>query len=169
VPRWAGDSSFDLFQLPEEHDELRAAIRALGERRSRRTPRTSTSRRAFPDEALKALNSAGFSAVHIPEKYGGQGADAVAGCHRLTARQRREHLLLHLVGSPQHDAHGAHRHRGSGASVRVVVDDPDREQAGPQGVVRRDRRHTARWWTTPRSVRRSRLIVKCRYRAVRWR
>ena len=28
---WAGNPSFDLFQLPEEHRELRAAIRALAE------------------------------------------------------------------------------------------------------------------------------------------
>ena len=26
------------------------------------------------------LNDTGFSAVHVPEKYGGQGADAVATC-----------------------------------------------------------------------------------------
>ena len=49
-------------------------------RRSRRTPPTSTSIRAFPEEALKALDAAGFSAVHVPEEYGGQGADAVATC-----------------------------------------------------------------------------------------
>ncbi|MCV7080777.1 acyl-CoA dehydrogenase family protein, partial [Mycolicibacterium insubricum] len=29
---WGGDPSFDLFQLPEEHQELRAAIRALAEK-----------------------------------------------------------------------------------------------------------------------------------------
>jgi alkylation response protein AidB-like acyl-CoA dehydrogenase len=29
---------------------------------------------------LAALNAAGLSAVHIPEEYGGQGGDAVAGC-----------------------------------------------------------------------------------------
>ena len=34
----------------------------------------------FPDEALKALNESGFSAVHVPEEYGGQGADSVATC-----------------------------------------------------------------------------------------
>ncbi len=27
-----------------------------------------------------ALNSSGFNAVHIPEEYGGQGADSVATC-----------------------------------------------------------------------------------------
>jgi alkylation response protein AidB-like acyl-CoA dehydrogenase len=34
----------------------------------------------FPEEALKVLNDTGFSAVHVPEEYGGQGADAVASC-----------------------------------------------------------------------------------------
>jgi hypothetical protein len=29
---WGGDPSFDMFQLPEEHQELRAAIRALAEK-----------------------------------------------------------------------------------------------------------------------------------------
>ena len=29
---WAGTPDFDLFQLPEEHQELRAAIRALAEK-----------------------------------------------------------------------------------------------------------------------------------------
>src|SRR5262249_34634831 len=31
----------------------------------------------FPEEALRALNGAGFNAVHVPEEYGGQGADSV--------------------------------------------------------------------------------------------
>ena len=34
----------------------------------------------FPDEALAALNASGFSAVHVPEEYGGQGADSIATC-----------------------------------------------------------------------------------------
>ena len=34
----------------------------------------------FPQEALDALNSSGFNAVHVPEEYGGQGADSVAAC-----------------------------------------------------------------------------------------
>src|SRR5205814_4719508 len=32
----------------------------------------------YPREALAALNKAGFNAPHIPEEYGGQGADSVA-------------------------------------------------------------------------------------------
>ncbi|EUA52864.1 acyl-CoA dehydrogenase domain protein [Mycobacterium intracellulare 1956] len=43
---WAGNPTFDLFQLPEEHTELRAAIRALAEKEIARTPPTSTRTRA---------------------------------------------------------------------------------------------------------------------------
>jgi len=42
----AGNPDFDVFKLPEEHDELRAAIRALAEKRSLPTRRTSTRTRA---------------------------------------------------------------------------------------------------------------------------
>jgi alkylation response protein AidB-like acyl-CoA dehydrogenase len=34
----------------------------------------------FPQEALDALNASGFNAVHVPEEFGGQGADSVAAC-----------------------------------------------------------------------------------------
>ena len=32
----------------------------------------------FPEEALVALNVSGFNAIHVPQAYGGQGADSVA-------------------------------------------------------------------------------------------
>jgi alkylation response protein AidB-like acyl-CoA dehydrogenase len=34
----------------------------------------------YTNEALAALNSSGFSAIHIPEEYGGQGGDSIATC-----------------------------------------------------------------------------------------
>jgi alkylation response protein AidB-like acyl-CoA dehydrogenase len=77
---WAGNPSFDLFKLPEEHDELRAAIRALAEKEIAPYAAEVDEESRFPDEALAALNAAGFNAVHIPEEYGGQGADSVATC-----------------------------------------------------------------------------------------
>jgi alkylation response protein AidB-like acyl-CoA dehydrogenase len=77
---WAGNPSFDLFQLPEEHDELRAAIRALAEKEIAPYAAEVDEESRFPEEALAALNAAGFNAVHIPEEYGGQGADSVATC-----------------------------------------------------------------------------------------
>src|SRR5271165_2624696 len=77
---WAGNPSFDLFKLPEEHDELRAAIRALAEKGIAPYAAEVDEESRFPEEALAALNAAGFNAVHIPEEYGGQGADSVATC-----------------------------------------------------------------------------------------
>ncbi|MGV0750390.1 acyl-CoA dehydrogenase [Mycolicibacter minnesotensis] len=72
--------SFDLFKLPEEHDELRAAIRALAEKEIAPYAKDVDEQARFPEEALAALNASGFNAVHVPEEYGGQGADSVAAC-----------------------------------------------------------------------------------------
>jgi alkylation response protein AidB-like acyl-CoA dehydrogenase len=77
---WGGNPSFDLFQLPEEHVELRAAIRGLAEKEIAPHAADVDERSRFPQEALEALNASGFNAVHVPEEYGGQGADSVAAC-----------------------------------------------------------------------------------------
>ncbi|MGK2880501.1 MAG: acyl-CoA dehydrogenase [Mycobacterium sp.] len=77
---WAGDPSFDLFQLPEQHVELRAAIRGLAEKEIAPHAADVDENSRFPEEALQALNVSGFNAVHIPDEYGGQGADSVAAC-----------------------------------------------------------------------------------------
>ncbi|MGE0220573.1 acyl-CoA dehydrogenase family protein, partial [Mycolicibacterium sp.] len=77
---WAGNPSFDLFQLPEEHQELRSAIRALAEKEIAPHAADVDENSRFPQEALDALNASGFNAVHVPEEFGGQGADSVAAC-----------------------------------------------------------------------------------------
>lgn len=75
-----GNPDFELFQLPAEHDELRAAIRALSEQYIAPHAKDVDEKERFPQEALDALVANGFHAVHVPEAYGGQGADAVATC-----------------------------------------------------------------------------------------
>ena len=77
---WGGNPSFDVFQLPAEHVELRAAIRALSEKEIAPYAADVDENARFPDEALQALNASGFNAVHVPEEYDGQGADSVAAC-----------------------------------------------------------------------------------------
>jgi alkylation response protein AidB-like acyl-CoA dehydrogenase len=62
-----GDPMFDLFQLPEEHQELRAAIRGLAEKEIAPHAADVDEHARFPQEALEALNASGFNAVHIPE------------------------------------------------------------------------------------------------------
>ncbi|KAA0085588.1 acyl-CoA dehydrogenase [Mycolicibacterium sp. P9-64] len=73
-------TSFDLFALPEEHRELRATIRALAERDIAPHAADVDERSRFPEEAWSALNASGFNAVHVPDEFGGQGADSVATC-----------------------------------------------------------------------------------------
>ena len=77
---WSGNPDFDLFRLPDEHNELRAVLRDLCEKEIAPYAADVDEYSRFPEEALKALDAAGFSAVHVPEEYGGQGADAVATC-----------------------------------------------------------------------------------------
>lgn len=76
----AGNPSFDLFKLAEEHDELRAAIRGLAEKEIAPYAKDVDEKARFPEEALSALVASGFNAVHVPEEYDGQGADSVAAC-----------------------------------------------------------------------------------------
>lgn len=71
---------FNLYRPAEEHEELRAAIRALSEKEIEPHAADVDERERFPQEALDALNASGFNAVHVPDEYGGQGADSVAAC-----------------------------------------------------------------------------------------
>ena len=74
-----GNPDFDVFQLPEEHEALREAIRALSERRSLPTPRTSTKAR-FPEEARAALVANGSTPSMSPSSSTARGADSLAAC-----------------------------------------------------------------------------------------
>ncbi|WP_370643774.1 acyl-CoA dehydrogenase family protein [Amycolatopsis sp. DSM 110486] len=69
-----------LYQLAEEHEELRAAVRALAEKEIAPYAAEVDENERFPTEALEALTKSGFNAVHIGEEYDGQGADAVGAC-----------------------------------------------------------------------------------------
>ena len=80
MARWSGNSDFDLFRLSDEHNELRTVLRDLCEKEIAPYAADVDERSRFPEEALKALNAAGFAAIHIPEEYGGQGGDSVAAC-----------------------------------------------------------------------------------------
>ena len=71
---------FGTYQLAEEHEELRQAIRALADKEIAPYAAEVDDQERFPREALDALVKSGFAAVHVPEEYDGQGADSVATC-----------------------------------------------------------------------------------------
>jgi alkylation response protein AidB-like acyl-CoA dehydrogenase len=74
------DASFATYQLAEEHDALREAVRALAEKEIAPFAAEVDEQERYPVEARDALVRAGFHAVHIPEAYSGEGADSVATC-----------------------------------------------------------------------------------------
>ena len=67
-----------LFALAEEHRAVREAVRALCEAKVAPHAAEVDEAGRFPAEAAKALQQADFHAPHVPEEYGGAGADALA-------------------------------------------------------------------------------------------
>ncbi|QNP72318.1 acyl-CoA dehydrogenase family protein [Streptomyces roseirectus] len=74
----AGSADFDLYRPSEEHDMLRDAVRALSEAKIAPFAAAVDEEARFPQEALDALVANDLHAVHVPEEYGGAGADALA-------------------------------------------------------------------------------------------
>ncbi|MGZ4720011.1 acyl-CoA dehydrogenase family protein [Oryzihumus sp.] len=75
-----GNPSFDLFQTSEDHEALRAAVRAVAEDKIAPYAAEVDEEARYPQEAHDALVASDFFAPHVPEEYGGVGADALATC-----------------------------------------------------------------------------------------
>jgi alkylation response protein AidB-like acyl-CoA dehydrogenase len=71
-------SDFPAYAPSEEHELLRQTVRELAEAKIAPAAADVDEAARFPQEALDALTSAGLHTVHIPEAYGGEGADALA-------------------------------------------------------------------------------------------
>ncbi|MER6366771.1 acyl-CoA dehydrogenase family protein, partial [Kitasatospora sp. NPDC001527] len=69
---------FDLFRVSEEHGMLREAVRSLAEAKIAPFAADVDEQGRFPREALEALRGNDLHAVHVPEEFGGAGADALA-------------------------------------------------------------------------------------------
>jgi alkylation response protein AidB-like acyl-CoA dehydrogenase len=66
-----------LFLLPAEYQALRESVRALAEAKIAPAAREVDEHARYPKEAADALQSAGLAAAHVPEEFGGEGADAL--------------------------------------------------------------------------------------------
>ena len=69
-----------MYALSEEHRAIRAAVRDLCAAKVAPYAAIVDEEARFPHEAAAALLSADFHAPHVPEEYGGAGADALATC-----------------------------------------------------------------------------------------
>jgi alkylation response protein AidB-like acyl-CoA dehydrogenase len=74
----AGSADFDMYRPSEEHDMLRESVRALAEAKIAPFAAAVDDEARFPQEALDALVASELHAIHVPEEYGGAGADALA-------------------------------------------------------------------------------------------
>ncbi|HJP74848.1 MAG TPA: acyl-CoA dehydrogenase family protein [Pseudonocardiaceae bacterium] len=74
------DASFGTYQLADEHEALREAVRAMAEKEIAPHAAEVDEQERYPVEARDALVRSGFHAVHIPDEFGGEGADSVATC-----------------------------------------------------------------------------------------
>ena len=71
-------ADFGLFTLPEEHQLLRQTVRALATDKIAPRAAEIDETAEFPWDVHDALVAAELHAVHVPEEYGGVGADAIA-------------------------------------------------------------------------------------------
>ncbi len=69
---------FDLYQLSADHEAIRDAVRELCAGKVAPYAAQVDEAGEFPQAAYDALRSSDFHAPHIPEEYGGAGADALA-------------------------------------------------------------------------------------------
>jgi alkylation response protein AidB-like acyl-CoA dehydrogenase len=69
---------FTAYALSPEHDALRESVRRLADDKIAPHAAEVDERAEFPQDAHDALVKADLHAVHIPEAYGGAGADALA-------------------------------------------------------------------------------------------
>ncbi len=73
-------SEYPLYALSEEHQAIREAVRAVTDAKIAPFAAAVDEEARYPQEAAEALLAADFHAPHVPEQYGGAGADALATC-----------------------------------------------------------------------------------------
>jgi alkylation response protein AidB-like acyl-CoA dehydrogenase len=74
------DDTFSLYSLTEEHELLRAAVRDLAEDKIRPRAAEIDEKAEYPWDVHEAIKNADLLAIHVPEQYGGAGADKIAHC-----------------------------------------------------------------------------------------
>ena len=73
-------ADFDLFKISDEHRMLRDVTRQMVEEKIVPFAAAVDEEARFPQEAYDAMRELDLHAPHIPEEYGGSGADALATC-----------------------------------------------------------------------------------------
>ena len=72
------DSTYSLYGLTEEHQLLRQAVRELADDKIAPRAAEIDETAEYPWDVHEALKKADLLAIHVPEEYGGAGADRIA-------------------------------------------------------------------------------------------
>jgi alkylation response protein AidB-like acyl-CoA dehydrogenase len=72
------DASYSLYSLTEEHELLRKSVRELAEDKIAPRAAEIDDKAEYPWDVHEALKQADLLAIHVPEQYGGAGADRIA-------------------------------------------------------------------------------------------
>ncbi len=67
-----------LFQTTQEHEELRAKIRAFAEAEIKPVSLELDQTNTFPDEIVRKLGENGWMGIPYPKEYGGAGLDVIS-------------------------------------------------------------------------------------------
>jgi alkylation response protein AidB-like acyl-CoA dehydrogenase len=72
------DASYPVYALTDEHQQLRQAVRELAEDKIKPRAAEIDESGEYPWDVHDALRKADLLAIHVPEEYGGAGADRIA-------------------------------------------------------------------------------------------
>ena len=72
------DASYPVYALSEEHQQLRQVVRELAEDKIAPRAAEIDETAEYPQDVHDALRKADLLAIHVPEEYGGAGADRIA-------------------------------------------------------------------------------------------
>jgi alkylation response protein AidB-like acyl-CoA dehydrogenase len=72
------DASYPVYALTDEHQQLRQAVRELAEDTIKPRAAEIDDSGEYPWDVHDALRKADLLAIHVPEEYGGAGADRIA-------------------------------------------------------------------------------------------
>jgi len=70
--------AFDVYLLPDEHELLRKTVREVADTHIAPRAAEIDATSEFPWDVYETLRQADLHAIHIPEEYGGAGADSLA-------------------------------------------------------------------------------------------
>ena len=76
----SANPAFDVYALTEDHEAIREAVRAIAQDKIAPFAAAVDEESRYPQEAHDALVASDFFAPHVPEEFGGVGADALATC-----------------------------------------------------------------------------------------